>query len=588
MNRKQRRAALKQSPPGARRHAHDSDPVGQLFAAAVRSQQQNQFPDATRLYKRLLALKPDHAEASNNLGCVLQAQGKLNEASQRFAQALALMPQLCDQFSGVCATLIAVLPPIGEAMRRTAAAWPTRLTVDQLFGSSGLAAIADDPLLLCMLQSVPARDVALERVLTSLRLSLLNAAVDGGSLVTEAVLAFCCALAKQCFINEYVFATTPDEDAQVERLTAALARAIAAGAAIAPIWPAAIAMYQPLLVLPYGQALLDRARLDQTWPQLVDDVLTQQLREPWQERELRNSIPRLTPIEDEVSQRVRQQYEENPYPRWVNVAGGVEPIALDSYLREISPTAAFTPLAKTAALDVLVAGCGTGWHTTGIAQRHQDAQVLAVDLSLSSLCYAKRKTPAPLSARITYVQGDILKLGAIGRSFDVIDAGGVLHHMADPLQGWRILLTLLRPGGFMHLGLYSELGRRDVVAARAFIAERGYAPGPAEIRRCRQDLLETPLRSVARFHDFFSTSECRDLLFHVQESRMTIPDIKAFIAGHGLKFIGFEFDQATLQKCRALFADAGWSMSDLDRWHAVETKYPDTFSGMYQLWTQKM
>src|SRR5450759_11060 len=582
MNRKQRRAALKQSPPGARRHAHDSDPVGKLFAAAVRSQQQNQFPDATRLYKRLLALKPDHAEASNNLGCVLQAQGKLNEASQRFAQALALMPQLFDQFSGVCATLIAVLPPIGEAMRRTAAAWPTRLTVDQLFGSSGLAAIADDPLLLCMLQSVPARDVALERVLTSLRLSLLNAAVDGGSLVTEAVLAFCCALAKQCFINEYVFTTTPDEDAQVDRLKAALADALATGAAIAPIWPAAIAMYQPLYALADAQALLDRV-----WLPPVDDILTQQLREPWQERELRNSIPRLTPIEDEVSQRVRQQYEENPYPRWVNVAGGVEPIALDSYLREISPTAAFTPLAKTAALDVLVAGCGTGWHTIGVAQRHRDAQVLAVDLSLSSLCFAKRTTPAPLSERITYVQGDILKLGAIGRSFDVIDAGGVLHHMADPLQGWRILLTLLRPGGFMHLVLYSERGRRDVVAARAFIAERGYAPGPAEIRRCRQDLLETPLRSVAHFPDFFSTSECRDLLFHVQESRMTIPAIKAFIAEHGLTFIGFEFDQATLQKYRALFADAGWSMSDLDHWHAVETKYPGTFSAMYQLWLQK-
>ena len=24
-------------------------------------------------------------------------------------------------------------------------------------------------------------------------------------------------------------------------------------------------------------------------------------------------------------------------------------------------------------------------------------------------------------------------------------------------------------------------------------------------------------------------------------------------------------------------------MSDLDRWHDIETKYPDTFSGMYQL-----
>ncbi len=159
--------------------------------------------------------------------------------------------------------------------------------------------------------------------------------------------------------------------------------------------------------------------------------------------------------------------------------------------------------------------------------------------------------------------------------------------MADPMQGWRILLSLLRPRGLMHLGFYSELGRRDVVAARALIAERGYGSTPAEIRRCRQDLLETPQRSVARFSDFFSTSECRDMLFHVQEGRLTIPVIKSFLAEHGLRFLGFEFDAAILQKCRALFANAGWSMSDLDRWHEVETEYPDTFSGMYQFWVQK-
>ena len=169
----------------------------------------------------------------------------------------------------------------------------------------------------------------------------------------------------------------------------------------------------------------------------------------------------------------------------------------------------------------------------------------------------------------------------------MIDASGVLHHLADPLEGWRILLGLLRPGGFMHVGLYSELGRRDVVEARAVIAERGYVPTPVDIRRCRQDLLQTPLRSLTRFNDFFSTSECRDLLFHVQESRLGIPAIKAFIADQGLGFIGFEFDPAMLPRYRALFARNGWSMGDLDRWHAVETEFPDTFAGMYNLWVQK-
>ena len=43
-------------------------------------------------------------------------------------------------------------------------------------------------------------------------------------------------------------------------------------------------------------------------------LLNQQLRD-LRERQLSDSISRLTAIEDEVSQRVRQQYEENPYPR---------------------------------------------------------------------------------------------------------------------------------------------------------------------------------------------------------------------------------------------------------------------------------
>ena len=82
-----------------------------------------------------------------------------------------------------------------------------------------------------------------------------------------------------------------------------------------------------------------------------------------------------------------------------------------------------------------------------------------------------------------------MKLGAFDRQFDFIDASGVLHHLADPWEGWRILLSLLRPGGAMQVGLYSELGRREFVAARALIAERGYRPIAEDIRRCRADIV---------------------------------------------------------------------------------------------------
>ncbi len=141
MNRKQRRAAPKQNPSAG-------DPANQMFAEAARLQRENKLVDAARVYKRLLLLKPDRAEAHNNLGVMLLAQGKRAEASSHFAQALTLMPQLFEQFNGVCEMLTTVLPPIGEAMRRAIAAWPNLLTADQLFGSAGARAVCGDPLLL--------------------------------------------------------------------------------------------------------------------------------------------------------------------------------------------------------------------------------------------------------------------------------------------------------------------------------------------------------------------------------------------------------------------------------------------------------
>ena len=581
MNRKQRRATLKAGSPAHARGSDSGDKIKELFYTAAKRERAGNLDDAVRFYKRALLLKPDHAETFNNLGRVLQALGKPADASLYFARALALMPQLLNQYSAICATLVALLPPLGEALRRQSAHWPRRLSEHELFGDAGIGAIAANPLLLELMQSTPVQDITFERLLTALRLSLLHRATSTMK-IPDADLNFACALAKQCFINEYVFATTLDEDKHVDRLTRTIEEAGASGAPIEPLQLLILAMYRPLHVLVCARELLDRR-----WAPPVDGVLSQQIREPARERELRETIPRLTPIEDEVSRRVQKQYEENPYPRWVHVARQETQIPLDQYLREQFPASALSPLGKNEALNMLIAGCGTGQVAIAFVQKYLGARALAIDLSLSSLSYARRSTPATLAARIDYAQADILKLASIDRSFDVIDASGVLHHMVDPLKGWHTLLTLLRPGGFMHLGLYSEVGRQDVVAARAFIANHGFGSTPAEIRRCRQELLKTPLASVTRFIDFFSTSECRDLLFHVQEARMTIPAIAEFIARHGLRFIGFEFERPAAEHYRNQFRNSGWSLTDLHRWHEIEMKFPDTFSGMYHFWVQK-
>ncbi len=173
------------------------------------------------------------------------------------------------------------------------------------------------------------------------------------------------------------------------------------------------------------------------------------------------------------------------------------------------------------------------------------ARVLAIDLSLSSLGYARRKARELGLTAIEFAQADLLELGERARRFDVVECSGVLHHLADPFAGWRALLSLLRPGGFMLVGLYSEAARRGIVEARQFIAQQGYGPSADDIRRCRQDLLALDQSGQlgSAFGDFFGVSSCRDLLFHVQEQRMRLPSIAAFLEENGLTFLGFEIGQ---------------------------------------------
>ena len=355
-----------------------------------------------------------------------------------------LVPELAENAADTVATLLAVNPALRDGVARAAAAWPDLLTIEQMLGAPGLAALADDAMLLAVLKGTTVRDVALERFLTSIRAAVLKQA--GGQPDDDPALEFLCALARQCFNNEYVFAESPEQTDLVERQRASLIEALDQGTAIAPSRLVALASYRPLASLPDARRLLDRP-----WPAPVDELLTQQIRETDDEKSLREAMPRLTAIRGEGGAAVRQQYEENPYPRWVVAPSQRDPIAIDEYLKRRFPLAPFRPLGDRA-LDVLIAGCGTGEHSIGTARRFKSVNVLAIDFSLASLAYAQRKTRELGLGNVEYGQADVLEAGSIGRSFDVIDAGGVLHHLADPAAGWQALLRVLRPGGLMRVG----------------------------------------------------------------------------------------------------------------------------------------
>jgi 2-polyprenyl-3-methyl-5-hydroxy-6-metoxy-1,4-benzoquinol methylase len=613
--------------------------------------------DAVAEYQRALALKPDFAEAHNNLGTAFHDQGKLAEAAAQYRHVLTLAPGYAGAHSNLgkalmeagdpiqalkalqrsieieesenakllfvqCLRSLRVIPndvdlrgnliralsePWGRpsdlarftsillkgdgaicaCIRRVNSAWPKRLPPQKIFRPAEQAEIYTNRLLHCLLEATVVFDIELERLLTLARQTMLEAAgsqVDSRQL-DEDELRFFCALAQQCFINEYIFTHTAHEKAMAGRLRALLVEALGSGASIPELWLVAVAAFFPLASLPAPDLLVERR-----WSSPVAQLVARQVRDAQEEWQLRATVPHLTTIDDNVSLAVQQQYEESPYPRWMKAAPVGKSTTINTYLRRQFPLVDFRNVGEKRKTEILVAGCGTGQHSIETAQRFAGAQVLAIDLSLTSLCYAKRKTRELGLNNIEYAQADILHLQSIGRAFDIIEASGVLHHLADPMAGWRGLLSMLRPGGFMRLGLYSELARQDLVTARTFITRRGYGSSAAEIRRCRQELAglgaNTPLAKAAQWVDFFSTSTCRDLLFHVQEHQFKLPAIASFVHQNQLEFLGFDLSGAVLQNFRRRFPSDN-AMTDLALWHVFETENPSTFVSMYQFWIRK-
>lgn len=442
------------------------------------------------------------------------------------------------------------------------------------------------PLFLLLLENVIIPEPDFERLIAKIRRAAILAwragNLPGGTARGDAAVRDVLgAIAHQCFLAEYLQEERDDESPIVMQLKADVEAELAAGEPVNEAQIALFACYRPL-------ATLHRAdTLPASNESIAGRLVLRQVRQPAVEAAIAAGLPKLTPISDAVSRAVQAQYEEHPYPRWLRApaTGGAYRLALR--LRTLFPHADRAGTVPERP-SIFIAGCGTGRHVAITAALNPDSRILAIDLSRASLAYAARRAQESGFRNLEFAQADILELGALEERFDVIECAGVLHHLNDPVAGWRVLTGLLAPGGKMKVALYSEIARRGVVAARRLIAERGFAADLRGTRAARAAILalppDDPARLVAGADDFHTLSGCRDLLFHVQEHRYTLTRIEAILGALELEFLGFEFEfGTTLFDYRREFPLDPAAIS-LANWTEFETRHPDTFNAMYQFW----
>lgn len=173
-----------------------------------------------------------------------------------------------------------------------------------------------------------------------------------------------------------------------------------------------------------------------------------------------NGIPLLFYPHDPAQQKgdvteiVKAFYEENPFPNY-------DDIDSEQTLMEKARKGVFAKLLDEQIPQgafVLEVGCGTG-QLTNFLGMHYNRHVFGSDMCLHSLRLAQGFRDRCRIKNAAFTQMNLFKPAFKDEAFDLVISNGVLHHTSDPRGGYTSIARLVKPGGFISIGLYNSVGR---------------------------------------------------------------------------------------------------------------------------------
>ena len=156
----------------------------------------------------------------------------------------------------------------------------------------------------------------------------------------------------------------------------------------------------------------------------------------------------------DVTDVVKAFYEENPFPNY-------DDIDSTETLMEKARKGVFARLLDEQIPQgalVLEVGCGTG-QLTNFLGMHYNRCVFGSDMCLHSLRLAQGFRDRCGIRNAGFTQMNLFRPAFKEEAFDLVVTNGVLHHTADPFGAFQSTSRLVKPGGFIIVGLYNKVGR---------------------------------------------------------------------------------------------------------------------------------
>ena len=253
-----------------------------------------------------------------------------------------------------------------------------------------------------------------------------------------------------------------------------------------------------------------------------------------------------------VLPKVRQQYEEYPYPER-NPEHEKTRLIVPYFSRlDIVSHQCFGGKQDFKNFRVLIAGGGTGDSLILWAQQLQGkagAEVVYLDMSAASMEIAKKRALVRKLTNIKWVHDSLLNLPQLGLgAFDFINCTGVLHHLENPDAGLQALKSVLKPEGAMNLMVYAPYGRAGVYQIQNLMRlVNGNEQSPQKkVKNAREILKSLPQHhwfNIVRqigwgYSDADHDAGIHDLFLHTQDRAYTILEVHDWLEKAGLKMSG--------------------------------------------------
>ncbi len=205
-------------------------------------------------------------------------------------------------------------------------------------------------------------------------------------------------------------------------------------------------------------------------------------------------------------------------------------------------------------LDILIAGCGAN-QAAEMAFHNPTARVFGIDVSSASLASQQRLKDMHGLSNLELRRHPIERAADLGRDFDLIVSTGVLHHMADPDVGLRVLGGLLRTDGVMSLMLYSKHGWQAVRVMWEFFDRLELDRSRASIQLIREALELVPANHPIRNYialgpgDLHADSGIADSFLHPRARTYSVPDILEMVDRASLRFQSWQSNYLYYPEC---------------------------------------